>query len=190
MARIYRDAEEVIVWLGHEEAYTREAVANMERVNVSRQDLLSDDFVRIIDDAFTTCDFSDSDMVGIARFFSEHAWFGRTWTLQEMWLARNLRFICGNISASFDVILAGSSVAHSCYVFCSIYKDIQAAPGHTWLTNFIYDLMAKLKDGDRGVDPVSIGFEASYHRERHATDPRDKVYGLLAISGNKFCNHT
>ncbi|KAF4968802.1 hypothetical protein FSARC_3829 [Fusarium sarcochroum] len=182
MARIYKDAEEVVVWLGHEEAYTREAVANMERVYVSRQDLLSDDFVRIIDDAFTACHFTDLDMVGIARFFSEYAWFGRTWTLQEMWLARNMRFICGRISASLDVILAGSSVAHTCYVFCSIYEDIKATAGHTWLTNFIYDLMAKLKDGDGNVDPVSIGFEASYHRERHATDPRDKVYGLLAIS--------
>ncbi|KAF5022039.1 hypothetical protein F66182_5922 [Fusarium sp. NRRL 66182] len=176
MAQIYKDAQEVIVWLGHEEAYTRTAVVNMQRIPITREALLSDDFVAMIDKAFAACNFSDSDMIGIARFFSEHAWFGRTWTLQEMWLARSLRFLCGDMSASLDVIFAGSSVAHSCFIFCSIAEEIKKSPGHTWLTNFVYDLMAKLREEASGdSDPVSIGFEASYHCERHARDPKDKV---------------
>ncbi|KAF5561411.1 heterokaryon incompatibility het-6 [Fusarium napiforme] len=182
MANIYKSSEEVIVWLGHEREYTRTAVACFQRLPITRRELLSDEHVVLRDKAFASCGFTDSELLAMARFFTDHAWFGRTWTLQEMWLAREMTFMCGTIYASVDVILAGSSIAHDSYSSRSVTEDIQRTPVITWLMNFTYDLIAKLRKEVDGTSPSPLGFEVDYHRERHATDPRDKVYGLLAIS--------
>jgi hypothetical protein len=184
MANIYKNAEEVIVWLGHEREYTQTAVACFQRLPVTRQELLSDEHIVLRDKVFASCSFTDSELLAMTRFFTDHAWFGRTWTLQEMWLAREMTFVCGTVYASVDVILAGSSIAHDSYSSRSVTEDIQRTPAITWLMNFTYDLIAKLKKEVNGMSPSPLGFEVDYHRARHATDPRDKVYGLLAISGN------
>ncbi|KAG5820282.1 hypothetical protein H9Q71_000650 [Fusarium xylarioides] len=184
MANIYKNSEEVIVWLGHEREYTQTAVACFQRLPITRQELLSDEHVVLRDKAFASCRFTDSELLAMTRFFTDHAWFGRTWTLQEMWLAREMTFMCGTIYASVDVILAGSSIAHDSYSSRSVTEDIQRTPAITWLMNFTYDLIAKLRKEVDGTSPSPLGFEVDYHRARHATDPRDKVYGLLAISGN------
>ncbi|RKL36220.1 hypothetical protein BFJ72_g8349 [Fusarium proliferatum] len=182
MANIYKSAEEVIVWLGHEREYTQTAVACFQRLPITRQELLSDEHVVLRDKALASCSFTDSELLAMTRFFTDHAWFGRTWTLQEMWLARELTFMCGTIYASVDVILAGSSIAHDSYSSRSVTEDIQRTPAITWLMNFTYDLIAKLRKEVDETSPSPLGFEVDYHRARHATDPRDKVYGLLAIS--------
>ncbi|KAF5601881.1 heterokaryon incompatibility het-6 [Fusarium pseudocircinatum] len=182
VANIYKSSEEVIVWLGHEREYTQTAVACFQRLPITRQELLSDEHVVLRDKAFTSCNFTDSELLAMTRFFTDHAWFGRTWTLQEMWLARDMTFMCGTIYASVDVILAGSSIAHDNYSSRSVTEDIQRTPAITWLMNFTYDLIAKLRKEVDGTSPSPLGFEVDYHRARHATDPRDKVYGLLAIS--------
>ncbi|KAF5989444.1 heterokaryon incompatibility protein het-6 [Fusarium bulbicola] len=183
MAKIYKSSEEVIVWLGNESEYTQTAVACFQRLPITRQELLSDEHVVLRDKAFASCSFADSEVLAMTSFFTDHAWFGRTWTLQEMWLAREMTFMCGTIYASVDVILAGSSIAHDSYSSRSITEDIQRTPAITWLMNFTYDLIAKLRKEVDGTSPSPLGFEVDYHRARHATDPRDKVYGLLAISG-------
>ncbi|EWG39568.1 hypothetical protein FVEG_15035 [Fusarium verticillioides 7600] len=118
----------------------------------------------------------------MTRFFTDHAWFGRTWTLQGMWLAREMAVMCGIIYASVDVILAESSIANDGYSSRSVTEDIQRTLAITWLMNFTYDLIAKLRKEVDGTSPSPLGFEVDYHRARHATDPRDKIYGLLAIS--------
>ncbi|KAF4947439.1 hypothetical protein FGADI_10391 [Fusarium gaditjirri] len=182
MANIYKNSEEVIVWLGHEREYTRTAVACFQRLPITRQELLSDEHVVSRDKAFASCSFTDLELIAMTRFFTDHAWFGRTWTLQEMWLAREMTFMCGTIYASVDVILTGSSIAHDSYSTRSATEDSQRTPAITWLMNFTYDLVAKLRKEVDGTSPSPLGFEVGYHRARHATDPRDKVYGLLAIS--------
>ncbi|KAF4447492.1 hypothetical protein F53441_8976 [Fusarium austroafricanum] len=139
MEKIYENAEEVIVWLGHEKDYTRTAVACFQRLPIiTREELLSDDHVVMRDQAFAACNFSDSEMLDMTRFFTDHAWFGRTWTLQEMWLAREMTFVCGTVYASVDIILAGSSIAHDSYSSRSVTEDIQRTPAITWLMNFTY----------------------------------------------------
>ncbi|KAF5571926.1 heterokaryon incompatibility het-6 [Fusarium phyllophilum] len=183
MANIYKSSGEVIAWLGHEREYTQTAVACFQRLPITRQELLSDEHVVLRDKTFASCSFTDSELLAMTRFFTDHAWFGRTWTLQEMWLAREMTFMCGTIYASVDVILAGSSIAHDSYSSRSVTEDIQRTPAITWLMNFTYDLIAKLRKEIDGTSPSPLGFEVDYHRARHATDPRDKVYGLLAISG-------
>ncbi|KAF4345911.1 heterokaryon incompatibility het-6 [Fusarium beomiforme] len=183
MANVYKNAEEVIVWLGHEREYTQTAVACFQKLPITREELLLDEYIVLRDRAFASCSFTDSEMMAMTRFFTDHTWFGRTWTLQEMWLAREMTFVCGTVYASVDVILAGSSIAHDFYSSRSVTEDIQRTPAITWLLNFTYDLVAKLKkELDRNISSSPLGFEVDYHRARHATDPRDKVYGLLAIS--------
>ncbi|KAF5604408.1 heterokaryon incompatibility het-6 [Fusarium pseudoanthophilum] len=163
MANIYKSSEEVIVWLGHEREYTRMAVACFQRLPITRRELLSDEHVVLRDKSFTSCNFTDSELIAMTRFFTDHAWFGRTWTLQEMWLAREMTFMCGTIYASVDVILAGSSIAHDSYSSRSVTEDIQRTPGITWLMNFTYDLIAKLRKEVDGTTPSPLGFEVDYH---------------------------
>ncbi|KAF5982320.1 heterokaryon incompatibility het-6 [Fusarium coicis] len=175
MANIYESSDEVIVWLGHEREYTQTAVACFQRLPITRQELLSDEHVVLRDKAFASCNFTDSEILAMTRFFTDHAWFGRTWTLQEMWLAREMTFMCGTIYASVDVILAGSSFAHDSYSSRSVTEDMQRTPAITWLMNFTYDLIAKLTKEVDGTSPSPLGFEVDYHHTTTADSYMEPV---------------
>ncbi|PSS25238.1 hypothetical protein M430DRAFT_133506 [Amorphotheca resinae ATCC 22711] len=117
-------------------------------------------------------------------------WWGRTWIIQEVALARNLVMVCGKRSLNWDSVVTPavhSMVKHvnSCCMGCVAQKDYQRA--NRRLKSPLYQLMQNLdtirRSIQRGSAPALLQLLKNY-RDREATDPRDKVYALLGIAGD------
>ncbi|KAK4445246.1 heterokaryon incompatibility protein-domain-containing protein [Podospora aff. communis PSN243] len=201
MASIYSGARDVLVWLGEEEAGTRLAVESMSRLSFTPEDIIAQqvaphwqqptdgrDF-ECVRKEFVRCKFTDLQFAAMIRFFVGNVWFSRVWTLQEMLLARQIRFVCGRVEAPLELVWRGSAIVAVYSAASSIWSEVHQLPGFAWPRMFFDDILAQRIDKWGGGEPSSIGIMAHKHRKRDATDPRDKVFGLLAMSKTSTKTH-
>jgi hypothetical protein len=185
MSRIYENAQEVIVWLGKEEAYSAFAIKSMQRLKFAMEHT----FMELQSPAisppwisdFHECQFTDNELVAMIDFFVSYRWFSRIWTVQELILARKLVFVCGTIIEPLDTIWRGSYMSYflgraSSYDRLCSTKELQ------WARDFGLDIMLEYMRRSINETVPSIGIRAHRFRSRQATDPRDKVFGIAGIS--------
>jgi hypothetical protein len=110
-------------------------------------------------------------------------WFSRTWTVQELVLARNAFVLCGT------KCLQWKGFAHT-VAWVQLYEDSLAYWGdHENTSNpaaFIsylecYGILRE--QGGEGL--ISIDTALELVRSKNATDPRDKVYGVYGLLSEK-----
>ncbi|GAW23562.1 hypothetical protein ANO14919_131290 [Xylariales sp. No.14919] len=174
MQRIYSGASQVVVWLG---PLKKDYEQIMEVIRtLGRDSTLHWTAIPTVDDGLFP-------LYGFLR----HPWWSRIWTVQEAVLAKQLVYYCGKIHLlSHDVTgVAASYRAHFNTIQCcqnqltEYYKGgLVVGPDMTSVTDNILQLRQfQLRTRDANFDEV-----ASLFRHRQATNPRDKVYGLLGIS--------
>ncbi|KAM7190131.1 Heterokaryon incompatibility protein (HET) domain containing protein [Naviculisporaceae sp. PSN 640] len=193
MANIYGGAREVLVWLGHEDQNTEIAVNSMSQLTFTWEQFIpgldKDPDISGIQQDFVRCKFTDAQLSAMILFFVDNVWFSRVWTLQEMLLARSLRFVCGHVMVSLEAVWRASAIVTMHSAASSIWHQVHQLPEFARARTFFDDVNdARIRVMGRD-GPSSIGILAHKHRERNATDPRDKVYGLLALSRTSTKTH-
>jgi hypothetical protein len=193
MKSIYSNAIKVLIWLGnyHEssddsleyreelwgftsgENGTKECIHTAIELlkRISRSDLESVIEASQEDDCFSLG--TNQDWANVNRLFSR-PWFERLWVVQELYLAREAHFICGQLTISWD------ELKHACKkiilnsMFSRISKRRQilmAIQAHRPGAHSYIHILP-----DRSVFTLLPSLTSS-----KCTDPRDMIYGLLGI---------
>ncbi|KAI0410534.1 HET-domain-containing protein [Xylaria grammica] len=172
MGRIYSTAKHVVAWLG--EANSRD-----------------EDILRVIEASGLDPDLHWTEIFARGNpfslyFFLRNPWWDRVWTAQEAVLAQDLTFQCGRrtISGKSMIGMLRSFNIHlsSCCIDLQKSWDSQ----NQWAATLpdilkIVHQQLELADVRDRSSIESFSQIASRFRHRQATDPRDKVYGLLGI---------
>ncbi|KAF2636806.1 HET-domain-containing protein [Massarina eburnea CBS 473.64] len=108
MDRIYRQAQQVIVWLGPSDSSTKLAVqviANLANIPIKKcrelfmtSPLSTDPYERLGIPTISKKDFMS------VKALLERSWFARSWTVQEYVLARDTVLFCGTLILPFRAV--------------------------------------------------------------------------------------
>lgn len=161
MAEIYRRAACVIVWLGPEHDGSTSA---MEILRDLGENLTMDWETTVIKysdsfgDKLNILRNSASLKTSIARLV-ERDWFQRIWVLQEVFLSRRCSVFCGPSQVKYDTFMRGA-----------LYGGIfSRSPHPDMLLGFMWRR------------PITLGILNRVASGKKCTDPRDRIYGVLAI---------
>lgn len=188
MGKIYQHAWNTVIWMGDSSPGSNSALWLLEECSVLLQMRMNDldpkDFERL---GLPT---PDSQMWLALCAFLSRAWFVRLWIIQEVILSTNLFVACGDSVTTWRILSTGAEHLVTCGV-------------SRWLQQLWDDSNAS-EDRDICEAVTGIDYAKSYyqtHRKgtslfdllvftRHAKcyDSRDKIYGLLAMCGEKDRN--
>ncbi|CAN9100710.1 unnamed protein product [Alternaria alternata] len=184
MGSIYSSAKTVVVWLGPGDVrHTRRAFECSERIaivcyefdNLHSRDL---DHSERHDELSLPESWFDSSALSSLRELFNRPWFSRIWCIQEICLARDALVMWGD-----DEILWTDLTVSASWIFDKSTLGDHSDPVTSLLTDFPVEnadimrdkIMYHLLDA---LDRFRVGFQA--------TDPKDKVYGLLNLVSPRF----
>jgi hypothetical protein len=194
MGSIYASAHQVIVWLGEEED-ARHAYQSLTEFITKSKGIPSEDSIKI----WAGADFADAKMACDSLF--ARSWWTRMWTLQEVIHDRSVAVYMGSFQIDFDDLcskfqfyqgiklvfekeLLGMALSTSVPL---VYRKY-----HRILALSIYGsnaacFIARGRRSRKFSASWEIGLAITIHwvRERQCSDPRDKVYAILGMQGNK-----
>ncbi|KAK3368039.1 heterokaryon incompatibility protein-domain-containing protein [Podospora didyma] len=182
MGRIYRDARDVVVWLGEE---ADDSNLLLERIAESVE----------VDDPDSLPPFKGDDEdepVRLARAFlafSRRAWWTRLWVIQELILAKEVSFHCGHRAVS-ETKLRVNNLTQSTFSHLA-NQGIGSAPElvDASLMKSLGDMFrlvalrgqamgAPAKDTAKStLDQLVVKFS-----ESHVSRPEDKIYALFGLA--------
>jgi hypothetical protein len=163
MRYIYSGATNVIIWLGQQSKNLGvDTALEFFEKNAVHQERHNKDPVEIRKQA----DDDDRTIWAVTTLLSS-SWFSRIWTVQEWVLARSTTVHCGKTYISGDAV---HYVVHN-----HLYNDITLQQS--------FELFSRPIRMVQAIQNDQLGFLSilSETRYRHATDPRDKIYGILAL---------
>lgn len=182
MGDIFRQACQVVVWLGpsaHNSDYAMDKFEWLTEILTS---------ITLPPEHSTVSEFGlpdrDDKLWSALGFLFRREWFSRLWTFQEVVLAADFKFICGNKS------VVGDS-----------FMKVATGLWRLGLRNlcFEYRPVEDHEDGFTAMEQVRVARNdiANYGRIHFAYllgtaayklcfDPRDKVYGMLGIAPESF----
>jgi Heterokaryon incompatibility protein (HET) len=165
MSRIYSECSSCIIWLGEEDNQSRAA---FQLLQLWSQDIHYDDWQHLRED-FTAVD----DMI-------KRPWWSRIWTVQEALLPQRSIILCGGQSLPWEtLVLARDSVQRHENMDCcheKYYRD------EAWVhISSRFALVVDTYKNATGLDVIAL---ANLFRGRQATDPRDKLIGLLSLTSH------
>ncbi|KAF1955262.1 hypothetical protein CC80DRAFT_549467 [Byssothecium circinans] len=213
MAEIFKEACNVLVWLGKEDEYTLDALTTIERISAMSEDvwpLIS--YTSFYEPSQSVGDnhpnLSYHNWLGFIALINR-PWFKRAWVVQEITLARAAFVICGNksfpwtkLSKTLSFIKATKWYHHLHTEKLRHIKSLQKNPG-----SYKRVLQSRL---DVGVGPlyldatrlkmavsddsISQGENVrpalrtllDTHRFSKSTDPRDKIYAFLGLANKSM----
>lgn len=210
MAKIFRNAGRVLVWLGKSQDSSDDALDTLSRMGHEAQQLLAEHQHRggrasLIDwtqpgikgvlDVMRTRWFSGSinhsGFTAIERLFLR-PWFRRVWVLQEAALNTNVTFVCGTKAVHKDSLCLGVSILLVLAIELCTSNPSVARDTPLWGTlsgaNFIFRRTMHLVASDKKefrletllLDTATNLGEWAYE----STDPRDRIFALLGLSSD------
>jgi len=190
MGDIYEQAEEVVIWLGEEADDSSLAFDLIHMWGLAghffygpgdRVSIESEEAGTLLDNVSTKA-FEPQRSLALLRLLIRPYW-RRIWVLQEVARARKRTLVCGNDRLDMYPLFAAN-------FFWGKMDDPAFADLLKEADGFIYDAIIKLNTiraflhALHEVDtPVSTILYRT--REFFATDPRDKIYGLLGLPALK-----
>jgi len=181
MADVYKQAKETIVWLGGNLS-DRNFSLNLHvgvrsgafGVNNMITQQYSDPRHPLGGNTKTAEDLEqyDHDLYRIGNVLEEvlqRGWFGRVWMIQEVSLAKQIAVYCTNASMSWDDLVQAT-------------RSLSAAQGSS--RRALFHVPLDLMDVRDHYQSGSVTFSEliKLARDYEASDPRDKIYGLLGLS--------
>ncbi|CAN8105161.1 unnamed protein product [Discula destructiva] len=171
MKDIYSRAESTCIWLGPSADNSDEAMAVIGELYAEKNYLISDH------------DSLSEDKLEAINALQRRDWWSRIWVLQEVMLSPQPIVRCGNATLPFEAFVHLDDIRRG-YVRTerrSLQTNgsrflIQGNPFRHVLTDYAID---KPK-ARAGVTPLAE--YASFVDQFSATDPRDKIYGLLGVA--------
>jgi len=173
MGKIYRQAEEVVVWLGSATGDTNTLMDSLQQLE-ERSSMVQhkDQEPTFWTDIWLSIPHSAEEPAlnrGLELLLNR-SWFKRVWILQEVANARSARVWSGTKSIKAHTLaLAPSLLGTEPERHCQAVLDIMPGPlrDKSWWSESrdLYNLLLKFSESE-------------------ASDPRDKVYALLGISSD------
>ncbi len=176
MGTIYKGASRVTAWLGKEDEHTKPALELLKRFTLTFEEYCKDH--NLGRHAYYGCNYSYEDLLTIHYFLVYGTWFSRLWVIQETLRAADLRFLCGSHSLLLETIWRGVLIIYLNPTFpreLEHQEYLNAANFHT--------ILRSRHDWLQNMPLRSIGCNLHAYRNSLSSDPRDKVFGLLGISG-------
>ncbi|KAF3012863.1 hypothetical protein E8E14_010992 [Neopestalotiopsis sp. 37M] len=172
MYMIYARASLVIVWLGHEEHESTQAIEDLRRIGSMERSQTS-----------LTPNDSKATFDRIVKLFKRN-WFTRIWVLQEIGAARSVQIRCGHsaingyaFGLAVDLMESAFSARHD---LRSLHRTIRSVAylmqGSIFRSAFSHGV------GSEGVCP--FGELVDMFHSRKATRSHDKIYALLNMSSD------
>ncbi|KAE8446732.1 hypothetical protein EG329_011637 [Mollisiaceae sp. DMI_Dod_QoI] len=189
MERIYRQAQNVVIWLGPNDQLTELGIKVMQRfASVSEEnrefelpeDLEDSEVYRILEIPF--CNLQD--WLALATFLLR-TWFSRVWVLQESFAAKETVVFCGTHVLSWGHISAASKTLTDTglgRLLAGKVEEVRKADinsteyvGNTLNNLYIFE--------DMRENAKSLTLETLLQQSRYfgATNRRDHVYGVLGM---------
>lgn len=106
----------------------------------------------------------------------DRPWWTRTWVIQELVVAKEAAFIWGNEAISWEYMIFGILPEISPTAFLG-----WALATHKNTPN-VLSMFAFKERFDNSPDPMTLLDLLARSRRFQATDPRDKIYGLLGLA--------
>jgi len=107
MNQIFGNADEVLAWLGTGTARTVSAMRDMEKLGVTYEEIMKEEVApKILNPLTGEGTIDDDKLIRMFDFSLEFNWFMRIWIVQEMLLARRLRFFCGTTTMGLESVWA------------------------------------------------------------------------------------
>ncbi|KAK2762899.1 heterokaryon incompatibility protein [Colletotrichum kahawae] len=171
MDRIYSQATETLIWLGGAENDSDLAMNTIHRLHIN-------DIWNITADTF-----SEQELVAIIAL-QARGWWSRTWVIQEILLSPNPVFLCGSKTASVEAFIHLDDVRRGYHRPSRKYIDNAEQPPWFQLTQNKFSVI--LTDYPEDKENINAGRATLSTWTKltdyfYATDPRDKIYGLLGI---------
>lgn len=172
MAKIYRSAANVAVWLDLRYSSSAIVIEALEK-NVfqdpdSNELKFFEDLICEWESSSTSNDALPLEFAAATALF-EHPYWTRLWVIQEFMLASSKTFYFGSHELGHGILQRCDNILKELRID---HNDID--------TTQAYDLLWGLR-GDRiPPDPVAFFFRLSMRSE--CSDPRDKVFGVLALA--------
>lgn len=197
MQEIYGAAEETVIYLGDlENSNTHRSAWNyLERYS---HWALDDDLERNFEIPRQREEQTDfrGDLYDVHASVLTREWFRRVWVLQEVVVSRNVSIQCGRRRVPWDDFVKCTALQdrrHDLYGESLRENDQFEDVSRMWRARVAYHLAKdtpqylpewhthRIQADDLivGADIVEMLYMA---RQREATDPRDKIFGLLGIS--------
>ena len=184
MRRIYENASGVVVWLGFDDGSVTTAVSlindifetacrhsNLDLDSVAQYSGDVDDFVDFPPNPLFPPSGSDL-WQPLINFFSRD-WFERTWIVQEITSAAQVKVFCGDHEISWQRIGMAATWLQKQMIESEYQKYAHFESSNVYEASILYD-KAHLQDQDF----LEL---LSQLREFAATDKKDKVFALLGL---------
>lgn len=183
MHLVYDQANRTLVWLGDEGSDTGIAWNIFSLVGregaLYSSPAIKNDLEKLLLPQQENIQKTIEGWEALANFFGRDYWT-RTWIVQEIVCSTNVQVVCGTRTASFDCIRLTTVMVHPL-----INKSIDILSGPKWVGLRGMKLVGHLCDIHYCLqtrNPKPLGSILSDLRESRATDPRDKVYGCIALA--------
>ncbi|KAI0862803.1 heterokaryon incompatibility protein-domain-containing protein [Xylaria cubensis] len=202
MREIYKKARLCLVWLGETNQHIISAMELSLELSHNRE--LSDAFKEIRNSSAVDRNFKcqrifnniieklpREKIIALVVLLS-HAWFSRVWVLQEVALATKVAVQCGSRSTNFESLMwLGEYMTTANNVFSLTSRitpdirqnlDILQAEKCFIGTHVMLSTLFHIKNELSVGTTPTFSYVSILASECKSTDPRDKVYGLLALT--------
>ncbi|KAF4993191.1 hypothetical protein FGRMN_6676 [Fusarium graminum] len=181
MGRIYKDSQQCIVWLGE--------TSKEEELGYTTEDVRAAfDMIKLIAEGESEGDLPANLSTGTARkaatsalsgmMLRKNKWWLRTWTIQEAVLTGQKTIVWGAASISWDKCVEAAKELAKPWEQHHRVVDLLSPELFSWDVNEFVTPFISLEFTREDALPL---FTVHRWRYREATDPRDKVYGLMGL---------
>ncbi|XXG95638.1 hypothetical protein Hte_001906 [Hypoxylon texense] len=189
MRDIYTFANTVEVWLGLADDEDEAAMALVRKLGATVSDpeeSLASGFYTEYEEAFLDVfeAAEPRDVRALGQLF-KRPWWTRVWVVQELTLANQQAAIvrCGEVAAPWlSFLITAYAIEASWFIVDAIISGVSPDDKLDGFNNGIR--MAQCRKADLAHPPFALLELLHQHRDCESTDPKDKVYGLLGISGD------
>lgn len=178
MSVIYSEASRVIVWLGEEEPLDGHAFALMNKFLSAFPDIHSCTMEEVIRFQDANVKLSEVGWPALGALIRRR-WFTRVWVLQEVVMAQEAIIVCGSLTIPWwsltDVVLTirARGFGDGLQETGSTSRDVHAG----MIIEHALNLKARIELNEK----PSLLNALSLIRTLDATNPRDRVYAVLAF---------
>jgi len=178
MGQIYEIASQVTIWLGpegHDSGVLEEFIPRLADALSECRKLNVHDEESILLKAQTSRDATE--WVALKKLF-ERPWFNRTWVIQELVVSTRHEILCGKGTFSVSEL---SSIMNSIRGFYLGGSELFRSLNLNWATISTFIRLTNIWNWRKSGDKVALPYLSYSFWSSQATDPRDKVFAMLAL---------
>lgn len=183
MTQIYKQADQVLVWLGP--SYEDSTLAFDLFRDLGKLDIDQDMVVQQLRGRTT-------QLQALSKLFEREYWM-RMWVLQELTVAKSIMIYCGDDSIAGEAMIRAQELLVRIRNSGLTYNNLlQAMENDVFAMDIVGDEgLLKIHQWSDSASTKNLSFFECLllHADRKATDPRDLIYGLANIANEKSKYH-